>query len=286
MAKSDSSPDSLSTTTPTLRSQYQPSTAFHGSKLDVWVIDNNFIPSEAKGIFRSDLSELVEINVGPNKVKAIAYKSMLVERSGFFEAACHAHWETGKSRTVTLEDQDPDVFAIFVTWVLTGNVKSSTKFIEVQSSESEEVKAIRLPLQWNQLAKCYVLGDFLQAPGFKNAVIDMLLYNMQLYHNDCELLAGWSSDQINYIYSNTTAGSQLRRIIVELVADRGGNPYVRHVDYLYELAELTMKKYHAGTARHTPFSKPRCTFHEHPDQPAGYTCTRNNQKTGKKWEVS
>ena len=201
----------------------------------------------------------------------MAYKSMLVERSGYFEAACHEHWESGRTRVITLEDQEPDIVAIFVAWVLTGSVKSSAKLIELPAAEQEAARKVASHEQWMQLAKCYVLGDYLQAPGLQNAVIDLLLQNMQLAYDELKTI-----EHIEYVFANTTAGSPLRSIILEAMSSQCPDPHVRNEEYLWDLAHMVMEKYNNGTPKEPPWKKVRCHFHKHPDQSEGYICKKFN----------
>lgn len=69
---------------------------------------------------------------------------------------------------VTLEEEDPTLFAIFLTWILAGTFKQSTELIKIDHDNA----IATLTQQYTQLHSLYILGDRLLAEPFRNAVMD------------------------------------------------------------------------------------------------------------------
>lgn len=221
---------------------------------------------------------------------------MLEERSAFFKAALAGAWmsttreeqetessqgkEKGKDAEqsiqtvdpcqVDFDNTEPVIFGIFLTWILTGNLRNSGNLIN-NVDDDPEVR----PQQWKQLVDCYILGDFLQAPGFKNSVMDELLRVLEA-RNDT---AGLPRAAIEYIFKNTVHGAALRQLVLHLVHVNGTFPALEDREFCYELAQYLM----SDAVKHAknpsqPWKRAKCEYHEHPDQSAGYTCTNVPRK--------
>jgi hypothetical protein len=81
---------------------------------------------------------------------------------------------------VTLKEEDPVIFAIFIAWLVTGKIENSAELIEITATDKNEGKS-SFQKQSFQLGKCYVLGDYVQAPSFQNAVMDLLVYQSSVF---------------------------------------------------------------------------------------------------------
>ncbi|PVH75305.1 hypothetical protein DL98DRAFT_593300 [Cadophora sp. DSE1049] len=79
--------------------------------------------------------------------------------------------ESGRSGTVTLEEEDPKLFMLFATWVMRGLMSNYTEYLRVNASAEDENRIQRLA-QWHQLARAYVLGGFLLGLPFQNTMMD------------------------------------------------------------------------------------------------------------------
>lgn len=81
--------------------------------------------------FRDSFSVSLKVLVGPEKTEFYIPKGLICGKSKFFKAACNEEWESGKTNTVTLEDDDPKLFSIFLTWVVTGDPSICVEWIQV-----------------------------------------------------------------------------------------------------------------------------------------------------------
>lgn len=118
----------------------------------------------------------LKIIVGKEKREFFIQKDLICHHSKFFKAACDERWESGRTNTVTLEEDEPVIFSIFLTWVITGSLEKSLDLIqpclELPVTIENKLKAID---QSGQLCECWVLGDVLDSEGFKNSTIDVLI---------------------------------------------------------------------------------------------------------------
>jgi hypothetical protein len=74
---------------------------------------------------------------------------------------------------VVLEEDDPSILSIFLTWLVSGDIEKAPSLRRDPAPQDEEVDSDEDYIQ--QLLKSYVLGDFLQAEDFQNSVMDLLV---------------------------------------------------------------------------------------------------------------
>jgi hypothetical protein len=135
----------------------------------------------------------VKVIVGAEKAEVFISIDLLTQHSGYFKGACNEQWNSGRTKTVILDHEEPEIFEVFLNWLYTGSIQSSVDFLELQELdkrggnnfdnvfvarfENKERAALfnsALEKQWMKLAKCFVLSYFLLAPDFHNVVTDMM----------------------------------------------------------------------------------------------------------------
>ena len=224
--------------------------------------------------------DLVEIIVGSTKTRFLAHTAAICAKSDFFKAACNERWESGRTRTVTLEDYDVGHFTIFMCWLVTGELNKASSYVEVESNDETKMKT-SLEKQWKQLAACRILGDFLQASDFKNSVMDSLQKNQRIYDENCSMIGGSGFDDILLVWANTVTGSPLRRILLDkfagfsklLLSPSNLKPCQALVDFYYDLASLMIKNRKTQSWQPNPWNQNPCIYYEHPGKPSDYSCT-------------
>lgn len=100
------------------------------------------------------------------------YKSFLCERSGFFSAVLQGESDIKPTR---LLETEPEVFEVYAGWIYTACVGVTSIRCDDGTSTArayDEIKDTEQTEVFNNLAKCYALGDLLQDVGFQNTVID------------------------------------------------------------------------------------------------------------------
>ncbi|CZT51931.1 uncharacterized protein RSE6_13157 [Rhynchosporium secalis] len=172
---------------------------------------------------RYDFSLPAAILVGPYAEAFHINEELICASSHFFRAACEEPVPNSSRRTMTLPDTDPTLFDIFISWLITGDISNSselegiTKSAHGETEEEEEAIIIEQHYAlWDQLCGCYNLGDEILSPGFKNAVVDLLVkvsghLVMRFNTFPCR-----TTYELETIYKTTFPGSGLRRLVVDL----------------------------------------------------------------------
>lgn len=130
------------------------------------------------------------------------------------------NWTESESRSVKFEDQDPEVFQLYLNWLYRERLPVRN------DSPGHDGNA-----EYIQLAKAYVLGDFLQDRKFKNAVIDSMISKASTLASDG---ARWYpvGEVLGIIYSeNTMESCGARRLLIDFYTQTG------HGNWLHEWTE-------------------------------------------------
>lgn len=216
----------------------------------------------------------LKIVVGKDKTEFYISKHLICKRSEFFKAACNDQWESGRTNTVTLEEDDPKIFSIFLTWLSTGNVKDAAEFLPFDKEDKDASF-----LAFDQLVKCFILGNVLGALPFRNKIADFVVLYTRLFLDTHKSIVGAAPDKIQYIWSNTVDGSPLREIVLDNYVAKIGRGHVSAMSSVAGLSDfycnVAQKAILCLRTTKTPlpsWKKTLCTYHEHPDQLEGYDC--------------
>lgn len=119
------------------------------------------------------------------------------------------HWGTSARGSITLDDEDPEVFEVYLNWLYCETLPVRN------DSPGREGNT-----EYIQLAKSYVLGEMLQDVNFKDAVLDAILIKSRSTTSDgqCWFPVG---PAIRCIYEGTPESSAARRLLVDLYAYHG-----------------------------------------------------------------
>lgn len=110
--------------------------------------------------------------------------------SSFFKAALSRGFKEAEEKRVTLKEDDPAVFQVFVVWLYTGEIKQLKTWGDL------------LQLAW-------ILGDKLGAPAFQNCAMIKLITPSGAFP--------WHPQIVEHVYNNTTEGSLLRAASVDSI---------------------------------------------------------------------
>lgn len=105
----------------------------------------------------------IYILIGPTHTKYGIHKALLCARSSFFRAALTGRFKEAREGTVTLEDEDPETFSRFNTWLYTGSC---------MNDDAGKVLAMRPALQ------LWLFAEKRLVPGLQNTVIDQLIQSV------------------------------------------------------------------------------------------------------------
>lgn len=179
-----------------------------------------------------------------------------------------AYWETSTSGSVTLKEEDPEVFDVYLNWLYCGT-------LPVQNDSPGQEGNTEYVL----LAKSYALGEMLQDVNFKDAVLDAIFIKSHSKASDghCWFPVG---PVIRCIYEGTPESSAARRLLVDLYTYYGRGKWLTEgankddlpKQFLLDLAIAAL-----STRDRPPETKaPKvgtCEYHEHLSDPN--SCYKN-----------
>lgn len=169
---------------------------------------------------------MATILVGPDKQKFVIHRTLLCSKSQYFTKALTGSFEESQTGIVILEDISPVLFQILVTWLHNGkiiytasdersNIKQDFASLECSMGESERWKFNHEdPSTWptHVLVELFIFADRLDIKGLGIDVIDALKGSVDSSTYSLHTPA------YDYINSNTTATSPLRRFVVDQLA--------------------------------------------------------------------
>jgi hypothetical protein len=134
--------------------------------------------------------------VGPKRVKFGVHKGILIRRSAFLRAALTGTFKEATEGTVTLQEDSPKVFGVFVSWLYTGKLENT-------------VDEIPTPYGSNRLAELYIFADRYDVPILRNDAIDALVTTRQ----NLQIPASF----FRKVYDATLPKDPLRRLLADMV---------------------------------------------------------------------
>lgn len=135
--------------------------------------------------------------VGPKRVKFGVHKGILIRRSAFFRAALTGTFKEATEGTVTLQEDSPKVFEVFVSWLYTGKLENT-------------VDEIPTPCSFKRLAELYIFADRYDVPILRNDAIDALVKHSQ---ENLQI----STSIFRMVYDATPPKDPLRRLLVDIM---------------------------------------------------------------------
>jgi hypothetical protein len=162
----------------------------------------------------------------------IAHENLVCASSVFFNKAMSQDWKEAKERSIKFEDEDPDVFQLYLHWLYRGT-------LPVRIDEpGQEGNA-----EYLQLAKACVLGDKLQDGDFQDVIIDAIVDKCKSEASDGRT---WFpvGPVIQQVYDNTLESSKARRLLTDLYISHGSGSWLREWikqdeiprDFLFDVA--------------------------------------------------
>lgn len=182
----------------------------------------------------------------------------LTTHSDFFATMLGGPWHESQTRTVTLEDDDPDVFSIFALFIYTGKIFSArANDVEVYLDGSRRDK------EWVRLARAWILGDKLQSTSFRDAVSDAM----------CDKIVRdkkWPITLHQIIYAETTPVARgIRRLCVDIAVAKWDARTLRGTlrdeswSEFFEDVSVRLMGMREERRNKIDFKRQACTYHEH-----------------------
>jgi hypothetical protein len=175
----------------------------------------------------------IQVHVGEDDKKHIfdVHESLITARSLFFKKALSGDWKEAKDRVVMLPEDDSVTFRRYVYLLYTGS------FIVIPDPLPENYRGTD---ERQNLLRLYVLAEKLQDSETENAVLEAMLLSRQLRGDGLLYLPSYND--ITLLYSGTTTGSPMRKMIVEMWSNSEASNWLTKEtqewpsDFLYELS--------------------------------------------------
>jgi hypothetical protein len=160
----------------------------------------------------------------------IFHKNLLMSISGFFATGLTSSLKEAETGVFELEEEDSATFSVFEQWVYRDRLfikKTNTSSPSSSSSDAEDDQQ-----EWECMPRLYTLGERLDAPRFKDAVISAIIEKV----NETKVIPdNWAT----YVYQNTVSACALRRLIVDFhvfahqgkLLEKGACPDAQEIEF-------------------------------------------------------
>ncbi|THY74991.1 hypothetical protein D6C95_10055 [Aureobasidium pullulans] len=192
----------------------------------------------------------------------VVHKNLLMTVSGFFAMGLTSSFKEADTGIFEMEEEDPDVFSIFIHWIYFNRLFTMKTSPSSATDEDSE--------EWDCLPRLYTLGERLDAPRFKDAVISATIEKVK----ESQVMPdNWAT----YVYQSTVAPCGMRRLIVDFhvfahqgkLLKKGACPDADEPegDFLQDAMARMVDAGHSvfTTAAQMPWTKP-CDYHEHGEE--------------------
>lgn len=166
-------------------------------------------------IGRLDVGENVTITVGPNSEgKSFSIPKAILTRTSEFFKACYAsgsQWQEGITKTVTLPETAPDIFEVYLQWLMTGDLVMSDEYDLADASTWDEDQKHKVSTAYHKVLQ--QLAVFADAHGdacFGNVVVDWLIKT----NESLELIPPFTTS--GCLYDHFPEHAPIRRLLVDV----------------------------------------------------------------------
>lgn len=143
--------------------------------------------------------------------------TLLTEKSEFFKAARRNEWKEASSRIVKIPEVDVNAFKAYIHWIYKEKVALRSQ--HALAGHSYTTAAAQPVL--HDLVHLWLLADRLADTQLRNIAINAMVRVMiQAYTSDQDWTAAITPDMIALVWSKSTSGRAVRRLIVDLYARR------------------------------------------------------------------
>ena len=125
-------------------------------------------------------------------------ENILVHQSFKFASLCDATWKHGGRIPIEMPDVDPDIFAMFRSWILGNDIPSFRDAIDVGILQG----GVR-----HDAVELYILAHKMRVNGLKDWIVSILIWGQEIPY--------FGIENIVVIYANLPEGAKLRKLVVD-----------------------------------------------------------------------
>ncbi|KAF2731071.1 hypothetical protein EJ04DRAFT_418566, partial [Polyplosphaeria fusca] len=156
---------------------------------------------------------IVRVGKDPYQEQFLAHEGTLIKYSEFFKRALSGSWVESDLRIITLPEDDPEIFELFLNYLY-------TKQLPIQEQKdyttlTEEEYGSQFNRECERVGQIYVMGEKLQSTIVKNAAIFAILGLTKLRDFKGELFVP-NPNMVRDIYEGTPPGNPARRFLVDI----------------------------------------------------------------------
>ena len=189
----------------------------------------------------------------------LVYESVAVKFSDFLAAAIRYDWKEARERVLRLPDNDPEHFEIFQAFKYTGRIfchKPGGLYTNDTGQSCDRERA--------HLAQPWAFGERLQAPAFKDALVDAFI---EAIRTDGSV----PIETYHTIYARSAGPSPMRRLHVDIAlwiwptdTLKASKKHGRWNGFFFDLAAKEHEYLVSGRPKVSPYSQgSTCIYHEH-----------------------
>lgn len=167
---------------------------------------------------------MVTIQVGPSQRSFYIHHELLCRYSLFFrDKLRNSSYHGGQGTVISLEDDHETSFAVFAEWLFLGEDCDTGKILEDTLMDSQNGtgtgtgtgKTMRTmahdPYDFSLQFRCYQLADKLQAPGFKNQIMEEIQYHGEFCDRELPTM-----EQLRFVHERFGRDDPLWRFCVNV----------------------------------------------------------------------
>lgn len=159
----------------------------------------------------------VRVGKGGKEKDFVAQESFLTSRSEYFRRAMNKIWTETGSRVIELPTEKPDIFALYLSFVYTGQLATMRTSQEKLLAQEAATFQDNIESEYRDVFETYALAEKLQDAMAKNAAITAAIQAMKMRSvNDAWPVPSFNI--MNDVYKGTSKGSEARRLLLDMCA--------------------------------------------------------------------
>lgn len=198
----------------------------------------------------------IQVGVRPASKSFYVHKGVLCFYSGYFRGALRSDiWTEAREGILRLGVEEVSTFEKFVYWTY------SRRFCNPTATDTKDI-------EWRDIVKLYIFGDRRNIPLLQNEAVNLLRKKIaQLWQ--------LPAFEVDYIYSNTTSGSPLRKFVIEVIGKARNISFDKQTyvgwssEPLIDLLALVWDPKKASWSKEDVAALDMCQYHVHEE---GVTC--------------
>ena len=147
----------------------------------------------------------VTLLVGTDEEPLVAHESYTKKNSEFFQAAVMKEWVEGQTRVIKLPEDDVETMTNYLTF---------TYSCELPTSKLVKGRPARMNVDWDSLAKLYVLGDRIRDKCVRNAITSEIA-RVSVLPDENGASGFMPAAASNILFDGTPEGSPIRQMIID-----------------------------------------------------------------------